>query len=239
MQTLAIVYQRDAGAGVFAEEFDNRGLRFDTWLRAEEDAPPRDPQDYDAVMTFGGAMHVDQEDHHPWLRDQKDLIADLLRRETPLVGVCLGSQMLAEAAGAPPRRSGEPEIGWKQIELTEEGETDPVFGGLPPRFSAFEWHSYEAPLPPGAAPLARSRVCLQAYRVGESAWGVQFHPEVSSEDAMGWIRDYRNDEDAVRMGIDPVRLGEETRAAIEEWNELGRALCGRFIEFAAARSTPA
>lgn len=235
MRALAIVYQRDAGPGVFADEFEARGVELDTWLRAEEDSPPRDLHDYEAVLTFGGAMHVDQEDRHPWLRQQKNLIGELLESATPLIGVCLGSQMLAEAAGAPPRRSGEPEIGWKELELTPEGAADPIFGGLPARFSAFEWHSYEAPLPPGAVALARSPVCLQAYRVADRAWGIQFHPEVSSEDAMAWIRDYRNDEDAVRTGVDPVVLGEETRSAIAGWNDLGRTLCGRFIEFAATR----
>ena len=118
------------------------------------------------------------------------------------------------------------------MELTAEGAEDPLLAPLAPRFTAFQWHSYEAPLPPGATALARSAVCLQAYRIGESAWGIQFHAEVSAADAEYWIADYRSDPDAVRIGIDPEALRVETRAAIGDWNRLGRELCGRFIDAA-------
>src|SRR5262245_30159245 len=124
MRALAIVYQRDAGAGVFGDAISARGVELDTWLRAEADAPPSDPGAYDAVFSFGGAMHADQEDRHPWLRSDKALLAGLLDDGVPLLGVCLGAQLLVEAAGAPPRRSGEPEIGWHEVSLTAEGADD-------------------------------------------------------------------------------------------------------------------
>ena len=83
--------------------------------------------------------------------------------------------------------------------------------------------------------LARSAVCLHAYRIGDSAWGIQFHAEVSAADAEHWIDDYRSDPDAVRIGVNPDALRKDTRVAIESWNELGRGLCGRFIDAVAAR----
>jgi GMP synthase (glutamine-hydrolysing) len=104
-----------------------------------------------------------------------------------------------------------------------------------PGFTAFQWHSYEFTLPPGATPLARSEVCLQAFRAAEVAWGIQFHAEVSRADAESWIDDYRSDEDAVRIGLDPDRLRRQTRDAIEDWNALGRALCERFVDVVAMR----
>jgi GMP synthase (glutamine-hydrolysing) len=235
MLVLAIVHQRDAGPGVFADAIRSHGVELDSWLRAEEDRPPRDPGDYDAVLTFGGAMHADQEDRHPWLREEKELLRDLLDREVPLLGVCLGAQLLAEAAGAPVRRAREPEIGWFDVELTAEGEDDPLLAPLAPRFEAFEWHSYEFPLPPGATPLARSAVCLQAFRLHDTAWGIQFHAEVTLEAVEDWISDYRSDEDAVHISLNGEELRERTREAIGPWNELGRGLCERFLGVAAAR----
>ena len=130
----------------------------------------------------------------------KALLRELLERGTPLLGVCLGAQLLAEAVGPPSRPAKEPEIGWYEVELTPEGSGDPVLGPLAPGFTAFGWHRYEFDLPRGGTPLARSAACLQAYRLGDAAWGIQFHAEVTGEDADAWINDDRDDEDAARIG---------------------------------------
>ncbi len=197
--------------------------------------PPGEPLDYDAVLVLGGAMNVDEGDEHPWLHAERKLIGELLERQVPLVGLCLGSQMVAAAAGAVPRRAPRPEIGWHTVELTEAGRDDPLLGPLGPSFEAFQWHSYEFPLPPGAVALARSEVCLQAARIGEAAWAIQFHPEVTAADALHWTADYESDPDAVRIGIDPTALALEIEAKIEAFNELGRGICRRWLDFAEAR----
>jgi GMP synthase (glutamine-hydrolysing) len=236
MRALAIVHQRDAGPGVFVEAIRERGIELGEWLSPELELPPRDPADYDAVMVFGGAMHADQEDAHPWLRGEKELLRELLAGGTPLLGVCLGAQLLAEAAGAQPRRASRPEIGWHDVEVLAEGGHDPIVAPLAPRFNAFQWHSYEFPLPPAATPLARSDVCLQAYRVSDCAWGIQFHAEVAPRDAEAWIDDYRSDEDALRIGLDVSALRDQTRQLIGDWNALGRDLCDRFLAEVATRA---
>ncbi len=232
MRALAIVHHGDAGPGVFANAMRERGIELDEWQIPGGGSPPGDPFGYDAVLTFGGAMHADQEDRHPWLRDQKALLRELLDRGVPLLGVCLGSQLLAEAAGGRAVRASEPEIGWLEIELTQAGADDPLIGPMAPGFVGFQWHSYESELPPGATALAHSPVCLQAYRVGELAWGIQFHAEVALADLESWIDDYMTDDDAVRIGLDPEALRRESRGRIEAWNRVGRALCGRFVELA-------
>jgi GMP synthase (glutamine-hydrolysing) len=191
-------------------------------------APPLDG--YDAVMVFGGAMNVDEEDRLDWLRPEKALLREVLERRLPVLGVCLGSQLLAEAAGATPRRAREPEIGWHKIELTPEAADDPLLGGLPQSLEGFSWHSYEAPPPAGAVVLARSPVCLQAFRLdGKPAWGLQFHAEVTEAIVRDWLDDYRSDPDAVRVGIDPDAMRAETRRRISASNETGRAIARRFV----------
>jgi GMP synthase (glutamine-hydrolysing) len=231
VRAIAISHQADAGPGVFADEMRDRGVELDTWPIGERGAgPPSEIDAYDAVLTFGGAMNADQEGEHPWLRFEKDFLAAMVDDRKPLLAVCLGCQLLAEAAGGSARRASEPEIGWFEVELTREGESDPVIGPLAPSFPAFQWHSYEAVPPDGAAILARSPVCSQAYRIGERAYGIQFHAEVTAADAERWIDDYRSDEDAVRIGLDPAALRVETEERIRSWNQLGRELCGRFLD---------
>ena len=241
MRVLAISHQRDAGPGVFVDASHSKRTAIDYWMLPHSPRqngsviPPRDADAYDAVMVFGGAMHVDQADSHPWLAGEKELLSGLLASDVPILGVCLGAQLLAEAAGAKPRRAERPEIGWHEVEVTEEGQADPLLGPLAPRFEAFQWHSYEFPLPPGATALARSDVCLQAYRLRQHAWGIQFHAEVTRADAEAWIDDYASDEDAVRIGLDAAALRRRTWDAIHEWNELGRDLCRRFLHAVATR----
>ena len=232
MRVLAIVHQRDAGPGVFAEAIRDAGGQLDEWTLAERPEPPADPLGYDAVFVLGGAMNADEGERHGWIAEEQALLQELLEREVPLLGLCLGGQLLAAAAGAEPRRASRPEIGWHRVEVTAAGAEDPLLSPLAPSFEAFQWHSYEFPLPPGAVRLARSEVCLQTCRLGERAWAVQFHPEVSRADALHWVDDYEADPDAVRIGIDPAVLGPETGRKIGAFNDLGRGLCARWLRIA-------
>jgi len=233
MRVLSISHQRDAGPGVFTDAFAERGHELEHWFIAETDEPPGDPRRYDAVMSFGGSAHPDQDDRHGWMAPEKDLLRELLAQETPLLTVCLGSQLLAEAAGGEAMRASDPEIGWFQIEVADEGRSDPLLGPLAPSFEAFEWHSYRVALPTEATILAQTPVCVQAFRIG-NAWGIQFHAEVTEADALRWIDEYYTDEDAVRIGVDPEALRAETEAKMPGFNQLGRELCGRWLDAVAS-----
>jgi GMP synthase (glutamine-hydrolysing) len=237
MRALAIVHQDDAGPGVFAEAARRGGVELAEWHPAREAVPVAD---YAAIISFGAAANAFQEERFPWLRTEKQLLSRALAEEVPVLGVCLGAQMLAEAAGGMVRRASEPEIGWRQVVLEPGAEDDPVMGALPHSFTSFQWHSYEAVPPEDAVALARSSVCLQAFRLARGrAWGIQFHAEVSAENLEHWTRDYRSDEDAVAMGLNPDALSRESAPLIDGWNELGRGLCERFLEAAFAPATPA
>ena len=238
MRVLAIVHEPDAGPGVFAEAVAAHGAALDEWLLPGAPQPPGDPASYDAVMAFGGSMHADEEAIHAWLAAEKALLRELLAGGVPLLGVCLGSQLLAEAAGAPAERAPDPEIGWLDVEVIDAGREDALMAPLAPGFTAFQWHSYRSPLPPGAVELARSPVGLQAYRLGDRAWGIQFHAEVSEADALSWTAGYDKDPDAVRTGVDPERMAASIRKRMTAWNRAGRGLCVRFLEAAEAATGP-
>jgi GMP synthase-like glutamine amidotransferase len=234
MRVLAIVHDHDAGPGVFAEGVADRGARLDRWELTRDEPAPGDPRDYDAVISLGGAAHPDQEAGHPWLRAEKALLRELLDRGMPLLGVCLGAQLLAEAAGGRALALPRPEVGWIRVRVTPAGARDPLLGPLTPGFDALEWHSYASGLPPGAVALAHGPSCLQAFRAGAAAWGIQFHAEVTAADFSAWIDDERSPEEAERLGLDADALRARTAERIERWNELGRGLCARFLDAATA-----
>jgi GMP synthase (glutamine-hydrolysing) len=225
MHVLALIHGEAVRAGVFADAIADRGHELEEWSLAWGTPLPRPLDDYGAVIIFGGAMHADQDDHHPWLRDENLFLQRLFDLGTPMLGVCLGAQLLAKASHAPVFPVAEPEIGWHEVELTEAAADDAVVGGLPERFDAFQWHYYGHGVPAGADELARSAVCTQAFRLGERVWGVQFHPEVTLEQIEQWAGE---EPEAAPIS----RALEETRERIESWNELGRGLCGAFVEAA-------
>ena len=234
MNVLAVIHGEKVRAGVFADVVAGRNHRLEEWSLAWGRPLPRPLDDYGAVLVFGGAMHADQELHHPWLREENLLLQQLLDRHVPVLGVCLGAQLLAKAVHADVRPAPAPEIGWSEVTLTEAAEDDALLGALPRRFDAFQWHFYEYGLPAGAVELARSAVCSQAFRLGRWAWGVQFHPEVTFEQVRDWIAEERAD-----LPVDPDELERETERRIVHWQELGRTLCGSFIEAAERVAVPA
>lgn len=217
MRVLCLTHEHDGPAGLFADVVRERGDELLEW-NVSQGPPSEAPEDFDALVVFGGSMHVDQEEKHPWLPSQHDLMREAVERGQPLMGVCLGGQLLARASGAHVGQASRPEIGWFEVELTSEGEADPVVGALPARFEAFEWHSYAFKTPPDGVLLAQNPVCAQAFRVGEAAWGVQFHPEVTREMLEAWRAGA--DGSAPPIPVDPIG----------RWNELGRILANAFFD---------
>jgi GMP synthase-like glutamine amidotransferase len=234
MRVLALINHEACPGGVFEDEVVDQGHELDRWVPSAGEIP-RPLSEYGAVIAFGGGMQADEEELHPWMRSVFGILNDCLDRDLPTLGVCLGGQMLARAAGAAVGPAPEAECGWQPVELTDAGMRDPLFAGLPRRFDVFQWHSYSFELPPGAVELVSSDVCLQAFRLGSSAWGLQWHPEVTGETALRWARHHRPAPNGIPVTIDLPAMEATVAARIGESNDEGRALCARFLLSAQAQ----
>jgi len=226
--------------GVFEDVLRERGARLHR-VELDEGEPLPDWRPFDAVVAMGGPMSAGDEDDHPWLRDEKRLIADAVRAGTPFWGVCLGVQLLAASLGARAYTGPEPEVGLLPVELTADGSGDPVFAALPSPFLTLQWHGDTFDLPAGATLLASSPAYAnQAFRVG-NAYGVQFHLEVTPEMAREWaaVPEYVTSLERT-LGVEAA--GPFLRSIEESADELrgvGRALFERWLDEVVKEAQPA
>jgi GMP synthase-like glutamine amidotransferase len=226
VRVLSVTHGPSVPGGVFEETVEVSGHVLERWQVPEGGTP--DPADaYDAVMVFGGSMHPDQDDDFHWLAHEEAFLKDILAADVPVFGVCLGAQMLARAAGAAVGPAPEPEVGWYEVTLTDDGRADPVLGSLAPRATVFQWHHYTFGLPAGGIGLAESPVCLQAFRVGR-AWGIQFHAEVTLPMLHAWVQEEPHDLEQ------PAAVLADSERNIGVSNAQGRALADAFLREAAS-----
>lgn len=178
--------------------------------------------DHDGLIVLGGGYLPDADDRAPWLAATRELVSQALRRDVPVLGICLGGQLLAHVGGGVVTGDvGAPENGSTPITLRPETAGDPLFDGLPRLVPAMEHHvDAITKLPPDAVWLAQTDRCPhQAFRIGSNAWGLQFHPEVLPESILNW------DAESLRgQGFDRDEL--HRRAVADEpvstpvWHEL-------------------
>ncbi|MFN4192642.1 MAG: type 1 glutamine amidotransferase [Tabrizicola sp.] len=147
--------------------------------------------DADALVVLGGEQAATDDHTHPYLPDLARLMADYTAMDRPVLGICLGSQLLARAFGGENRIGAAPEFGWVDVSLTEAGRADPVLATVPDRFPIFQWHSDTFTLPKGAIHLAASPGAQnQAFRIGRATYGTQFHFEASRSVVRDWVRSF-------------------------------------------------
>jgi GMP synthase-like glutamine amidotransferase len=234
MRVLSMTHGAQVRAELFGDVILEDGHEFEEWSLVDAAEPPRPIEEYDSVFVFGGAMNVDEEHEHPWLADEESVLRDLVARRVPLFAVCLGAQQLAKSAGARVARLDKPEDGFVRVDLAVAARADPIFSRLPQQFDALNLHRYAFDVPEGAVELVRSEACTQALRVGECAWGVQFHPEVRLGQVEAWLASEVGQRDADEV----ERLRKELAEGIGAWSDLGASLCRAFLE-TAERLAPA
>jgi GMP synthase (glutamine-hydrolysing) len=233
MRVLGVLHPGGGSSGLVAERAAAAGHELVEWNPGHGEDLPAPLDDFGALVVFGGGMNVRDADRLPWLVGEVELLRDAVQSRLPTLGICLGAQLLAAAAGAEVRRASAPEIGWFDVTRTAR---DPVLDALPERFLAYEWHSYTFELPAGATELARSAVCSQAFRIGEAAWGVQFHPEVTPAIIDLWAHDYESDPDAIAQDFLPAAHIGLAAERLPAWMGIGSALFDAFLASAGARN---
>jgi GMP synthase-like glutamine amidotransferase len=184
---------------------------------------------YDGLIVLGGPMGVYEDDRYSFIRPELKLIEDALKKRVPMLGICLGSQLLAKAAGAKVYKGNAKEIGWHDVTLTEDADYDWLFLGFPDRFRAFHWHGDTFDVPKGSLMLASSELFPnQVIKVGPAAYGIQFHLEVTEQMIREWISVNQEELAGLNGKVDPKAILDETPERIEALNRLGAALGARF-----------
>ena len=191
MRVLVFRHVPFEGLGLLEPALQARGIGFDYGDLYRPGATMPDTEAYAGFIFMGGPMSVN--DELPFVLEEMRLIDRAAGRGTPMLGVCLGSQMIARALGGRVYRNAEKEIGWFDIRLTEAGVRDPLLGRLEAVETVFHWHGETFDPPSGAEWLAYSeRTAHQAYRIGEAIYGLQFHLEVTPEMIADWTCEDEN-----------------------------------------------
>lgn len=167
--------------------FKARGasVRYTRFFAGER--PPK-PEAFDFLVVLGGPMGVYEEGEHPWLPSEKVALKAALDAGKPVLGLCLGAQLLADALGAKVAPGAHREIGWWPVERVHAAAVHPVAACFPERFSTFHWHGDTFAIPDGATPLFRSAACAnQGFVWKDRAVALQFHPEITPEAISAWI----------------------------------------------------
>lgn len=220
MRAICLTHVPFEGPGAFATALTAQGVSLDRYL-VPQDGLPKDGGDLLIVM--GGPMSVNDSDS--WIAEETALIRSALQAGTPVIGVCLGSQLMAKALGATVRPGKALEIGMTPIRLTQDGTDDPVFGSCPETFDVFEWHGEVFNLPNDCVALAGSDVApLQAFRYGSRAYGLLFHLEMEEDGLDSLCRECAPD--LIKAGTTALQV---RAAALPRLPQLHR-MAGRLID---------
>jgi GMP synthase-like glutamine amidotransferase len=224
MRVLAFRHVPFENLGLIAPVLARRHIDVDYADLYEAGTAVPDVAGYDALIFLGGPMSVN--DGLPYLESEMELIRQAVARRQPILGICLGAQLVARALGAAVGRNPTKEIGWYPLRFTEAAQTDPLFQGLPTE-TVFHWHGETFDLPPGAELLASSDLCRhQAFRVGEFVYALQFHLEVTPEIIADWCLQDENCGDVRELSyvIDPSlnapRLAALSAQVFGNWSEM-------------------
>jgi GMP synthase (glutamine-hydrolysing) len=183
--------------------------------------------DLDWLIIMGGPMNIYEDDKYPWLTLEKHFIAEAIKNNKIVIGICLGSQLIADVLGAKVYKGQEKEIGWYPIQVTPEAQVSQVFTSFPPSFTVFHWHSDIFDLPLGAVRLAYSEVCAnQAFIYGDRVLGLQFHLESTPDSVQQIIKNSTSELVTGKY----IQKPEEMLARDGDFNNINTAMC-KILEY--------
>jgi GMP synthase (glutamine-hydrolysing) len=212
------------------------GVRTVTWHAPSQPQPQAGS--FDGLIVLGGIVNPDGTDGDAPLDRERELIADAHARGLPVLGICLGAQLIAQALDGSSERMPAAEIGWVPIEFDEAAESDALLTGAPRRLDVNEWHNYACSPPAGAVVLARSPGCIQAFRVGSTTWGLQFHVEATGPVLEEWCASEVAELELERLGL-PVSAVVGTDEQRREQLRLAVRIADRFARAVLAAAIPA
>jgi GMP synthase (glutamine-hydrolysing) len=206
-------------------------IRFHNFER-DPDAEP-DVDRYRGLIVLGGPMNVEDQDRRPHLKTELNAIERALEQGKPVLGICLGAQLLAHVLGAPVQRHRQAEIGWYDLQVSADGRGDSVLGAVGERLPVFQWHSYSYDLPLGATHLARTETCeQQAFRFGNNAYGFQFHLEADEAVIERWLTlpSFRSELAAAGLPTDEQGIRAETAKLVAATRRSADAVFNNFLD---------
>jgi GMP synthase-like glutamine amidotransferase len=209
-----LVFQHDPfeDLGFFAEVLEKQRADYRVVRLFHGEMPAEEWEHVRALIILGGPMNVDEEENFPFLRWEKRIIRAAIEEAVPMLGVCLGAQLIAATLGTPVFHGPVKEIGWSPISITPHGQVDSLLGYLPESATVFQWHGDGFDLPPGAIRLASSaHYSTQAFRVGKTIYGLQFHLEVTPRMIERWI-DERSKDLALAPYVLPDKIIADTQS---------------------------
>jgi len=217
--------------GIFLDLLREQKRPIETVRLYEGDRVPEDLSRFGGFLVMGGPMSVNDEAKYPWLKAEDRLLKEALAADLPTLGICLGSQLIAKAAGGTVRRGPRKEIGWYQVRLTPAARHDRLFREFPETVEVFQWHGEYFDTPPGGVNLARSALYqCQAFSIGRNVYGLLFHLEVTGPMVSEWVATFKEELQGVKDYIRPEAILEELPRRIDALNRRARTLFTRFCE---------
>ena len=215
--------------GTIEQAMIHRGISYRYVRLFDGDPLPEDIKNYSGLIILGGPMNVYEEDVYPYLKGEDILIKEAIKRRIPVLGICLGGQLIAKATGAKVNKGTKKEIGWYDLLLTPGGKADKVFKNSPERLTVFQWHGDTFDIPSDATHLAGSVLFPnQAFRIGDNIYGLQFHLEVTQKMISRWINEYKDELSSLDY-IDPEKIIKDTDKYIKTLSQHAELFYNRFF----------